>query len=108
MTINTADNTALGESMINSSLHSTASSMTIMFHASSPDGSDYDAIVPMVLTFDRDTSNFTISIDIIDDLIHELNEEFFGRLTTSDEDVVILNPQQTRVRIADNDGMPQV
>jgi hypothetical protein len=78
-----------------------------LFHGSSPDGSDYDAIVPMVLTFDRDTSNFSIPIDIIDDLIHELSEEFLGRLTTSDGDVV-LGPQQTIVRIADNDGMPQV
>ena len=78
-----------------------------MFHNSSPDGSDYNAIVPRVLVFDRNTSSFSIPIDIIDDLVHELNEQFLGGLTTSDEDV-ILDPQQTRVRIADNDGMLQL
>ena len=61
----------------------------------------------MVLTFDRDTSSFVIPIDIIDDQVHELTEYFFGGLVTSDEDV-ILNPQQTRVRIEDNDGMLQL
>ena len=61
----------------------------------------------MVLTFDRDTSSFSIPIDIIDDLVHELREYFFGGLVTSDEDV-ILNPQQTRVRIEDNDGILQL
>ena len=74
---------------------------------STPDGSDYNAIVPRVLTFDRDTSSFSIPIDIIDDQVHELREQFFGGLVTSDEDV-ILDPQQTRVRIEDNDGMLQL
>lgn len=60
-----------------------------------------------MLVFDRNTSSFSIPIDIIDDLVHELNEQFLGGLTTSDEDV-ILDPQQTRVRIADNDGMLQL
>lgn len=64
-------------------------------------------MAPRVLTFDRDTSSFSIPIDIIDDQVHELSEEFFGRLSTADGDV-ILDPQETRVRIADNDGMPQV
>lgn len=63
--------------------------------------------MPRVLVFDRNTSSFSIPIDIIDDLVHELNEQFLGGLTTSDEDV-ILDPQQTRVRIADNDGMLQL
>ena len=82
--------------------------MTIVpYLISTPDGSDYNAIVPMVLTFDRDTSNFSIPINIIDDQVHELDEQFFGDLVTSDEDV-ILDPQRTRVRIADNDGMLQL
>ena len=74
---------------------------------STPDGSDYNAIVPMVLTFDRDNSSFSIPIDIIDDLVHERREQFFGGLVTSDEDV-IFDRQQTRVRIEDNDGMLQL
>ena len=60
-----------------------------------------------MLVFDRNTSSFSIPIDIIDDLVHELSEQFLGSLATSDEDV-ILDPQQTGVRIADNDGMSQV
>ena len=78
-----------------------------MLYVSSLDGSDYNAVAPRVLIFDRDTSSFSIPIDIIDDQVHELSEEFFGRLSTADGDV-ILDPQETRVRIADNDGMPQV
>lgn len=69
-----------------------------------PDGSDYRAVAPTPLTFDRNNSIHSISIDIIDDQVHELNEDFFGRLSTVDEDV-ILDPQETRVRIADDDGM---
>lgn len=61
-------------------------------------------MVPRALTFDRNTSSFLIAIDIIDDQIHELSEDFFGRLSTTDGDV-ILQPQGTRVRITDNDGM---
>ena len=78
-----------------------------LLYVSSLDGSDYSAVAPRPLTFDRDTSSFPIPIDIIDDQVHELSEDFFGHLSTTDEDVV-LDPQETRVRIADNDGMPQV
>ena len=61
-------------------------------------------MVPRALTFDRNTSSFLITIDIIDDQVHELSEDFFGRLSTTDGDV-ILQPQETRVRITDNDGI---
>ena len=61
-------------------------------------------MAPTSLTFDADNLNFSIAVDILDDLVHELNEDFFGRLSTADGDVV-LQPQETRVRIADNDGM---
>ena len=74
---------------------------------STPDGSDYNFIAPRVLTFDRDTFSFSIPIKIIDNLVNELREQFFGDLVTSDEGVII-DPQQTRVRIADNDGMLQL
>ena len=73
-------------------------------YTSSSDGSDYSAIVPRALVFDRNTPNFSIAIDIIDDQVHELIEEFLSRLSTNDGDVT-LDPQQARVRIADNDGM---
>ena len=68
------------------------------------DGSDYTAIVPRTLTFDRNNLEFPIAINIIDDQVHELSEDFFGRLSSSDGDVFLMF-QQTRIRIEDNDGM---
>ena len=61
----------------------------------------------MELTFDRDNSRFPIPVNILDDEIHELNENFLGELATSDEDV-ILTPEQTMIRILDNDGITYI
>ena len=69
-----------------------------------PDGVDYTSVGPIPLTFDRNNSEFPISIDILNDQVHELDEDFFGRLSTDDPDA-ILDPGQTRVRILDDDGM---
>ena len=71
------------------------------------DGSDYIGVVERLLTFDMNNSEFPIPIDIHDDDIHELDESFFGSLSTRDEDV-ILEPGQTTVRIQHNDGMVMV
>ena len=71
-----------------------------------PDGSDYIAVAPRSLIFDRNNSEFHIAINILDDQFYELNEDFFGHLSTADGDVV-LQPQETRVLIVDNDGMQQ-
>ena len=46
---------------------------------------------------------FAIPIDIVDDEIHELDENFFGRLSTVDEDA-ILQPGQTMIHILKDDG----
>ena len=73
---------------------------SILLHT---DGSDYTGVVPRLLTFDMNNSEFPITINIIDDNIHELDENFFGRLSTDDEDAV-LEPGQTRVRIQNDDG----
>lgn len=59
---------------------------------------------PRALTFNKNTSSFLIAINITDDQVHELSENFFGRLSTADGNV-ILQPQETRIHIADNDGM---
>ena len=67
------------------------------------DGSDYTGVVQRLLTFDMNNSEFPIAINILDDNIHELDENFFGRLSTGDEDAV-LEPGQTRVRIQNDDG----
>ena len=59
----------------------------------------------MTLTFNMNNLAFAIPIDIINDNIHELDENFFGHLATSDEDA-ILEPDQTIVNILNDDGMP--
>ena len=59
----------------------------------------------MTLTFNMNNLAFAIPIDIINDDIHELDENFIGHLTTSDEDA-ILEPDQTIVNILNDDGMP--
>ena len=46
---------------------------------------------------------FAIPIDIINDEIHELDENFLGRLSTVDEDA-ILQPGQTMIHILNDDG----
>ena len=71
------------------------------------DGSDYTGVGPRVLTFDMNNSEFPIVIDIHNDDVHELDESFFGRLSSSDEDA-FLEPHQTTVRIRNNDGMVKV
>ena len=71
------------------------------FHS---DGSDYHAVAPRSLIFDRNNLEYPITINILDDQFYELNEDFFGCLSTADGNVV-LQPQETRIRIADNDGM---
>ena len=70
-------------------------------------GSDYTGVVQRLLTFDMNNSEFPIPIDIHDDDIHELDENFFGTLSTGDVDA-ILEPGQTIVRIQNDDGMVRV
>ena len=67
-----------------------------------PVGSDYTGVGQRALTFDMENSEFPIAIDIINDNTPEVLENFFGRLSTSDEDV-ILDPGQTTVHILDDD-----
>lgn len=61
---------------------------------------------PVQRTLDENNLKLEISfnIRILDDQIHELNEFFIVRLSSIDTDV-ILSPQETRVRITDNDGI---
>ena len=69
-----------------------------------PAGSDYTAVRPTVLTFDMNTLQLAIPIDITDDEVQELDETFFVSLTTIDEDV-LLEPGQTTVQIMRDVGM---
>ena len=68
------------------------------------DGSDYTVVGQTQSILDRNNLEFHISFNIFDDQIHELNEYFFVTLSSNDTDIV-LNPQKSRVCIADNDGM---
>ena len=68
------------------------------------DGFDYVEMT-QTLTFDRDTTSFTIPVTLINDNVHEMNEEFFGLLTTvEDFYVVIFDPFFTIIQIMDEDG----
>ena len=59
----------------------------------------------MTLTFNMNNLAFAIRINTINDNIHELDENFIGHLTTSDENA-IQEPDQTIVNILNDDGMP--
>ena len=70
------------------------------------DGSDYQAVGPISLTFDRNTDSRDIMIPIIDDNIHEATEQFRGQLTTTEDPrILTLNPQNTNIQINDDKGM---
>lgn len=56
------------------------------------------------LALDENNLELEIPFNILDNQIHELNKFFIVRLSSTDTDVV-LNPQETRVRLADNDGI---
>ena len=57
----------------------------------------------MQLILDKNNNSLELEFDIIDDQIHELDEFFVVHLSSTDTDIV-LNPQDTIVRIANNDG----
>lgn len=54
------------------------------------------------LTFDENINMATIPISILNDNINEVLERFIARLTTSDEDVILM-PDEAIVEIRDND-----
>ena len=56
------------------------------------------------MTFDTNNVQFAIPIDIVDDEIQELDENFFVFLTTSNDNV-ILDPGHTTVQITRDVGM---
>jgi len=67
-----------------------------------PDGLDYSART-QTLTFDQNNVGFNVSIPVLNDDIHEPEEDFFGRLMTDDEDA-LLSPNTTRIHIVDDDS----
>ena len=65
-------------------------------------GTDYGVVGPMQLTLDEN-KHLEFPFDILDDQIHEFSEFFVFHLSSADTDIV-LSPQDTTVRIADDDG----
>ena len=55
------------------------------------------------LIFSQNDTRVCFNVSIIDDNIHEQDEVFFVKITTSDPQV-ILSPRQTNLTINDNDG----
>ena len=80
--------------------------MCVMFSLSpSSAGEDYTDIGTQVLVFDRDREFYDIMVPIIDNDIHELDEEFTASLSTEESSAILtLNPDNTVVRILDDEG----
>lgn len=66
-------------------------------------GRDFVSLQPQQLTFDAGTPYNTIAINIIDDDSFEINEQFWGALSTVDTDIT-LSPAEMTIRITDDDG----
>ena len=60
---------------------------------------------PIPLTFNRNDTQFDISIPIINDNVNEPDETFGGILSTSESSrVVQLNPPSATITIQEDDG----
>ena len=68
-----------------------------------PAGLDYAAISGMVLTFTPSVTEISISIAITNDELVEIDENFFGVLTTN-SDRVTVDPAEAEVIIVANDS----
>lgn len=75
------------------------------FPSPSSAGEDYTDIGTRVLIFDRDQVSFDIMVPILDNNIHELDEEFTASLSTEESGAILtLNPDNTVIRILDDEG----
>ena len=57
----------------------------------------------MTFIFNQGTTEASIPVTLVDDNIHELDENFFGSLGTADPDVM-LNPAAATYTIVNDDG----
>lgn len=74
-----------------------------------PDGSDYTDPGTLTFIFNRDETSFEVMIPLIDDDVHELNENFFASLASNeDANILTLNPANATVNILDNEGIQRV
>lgn len=67
-------------------------------------GIDYTTVGPLQLIFDEENLEYLIPVSITDDQIHEVDKVFFGHLSSNETDIV-LEPDEIKICIADNDGM---
>ena len=95
-----------GRTEVNESIFSVCMCVCVMFSLSpSSAGEDYTDIGTQVLVFDRDREFYDIMVPIIDNDIHELDEEFTASLSTEESSAILtLNPDNTVVRILDDEG----
>ena len=68
-----------------------------------PAGLDYTAISGMILTFTPSVNEINISVTITDDNLVEIDENFFGVLTTTASGIII-DPREAEVTILDRDS----
>ena len=78
--------------------------MSITSTTSGPE--DYGSPSDSILTFSPGTTSVPVSISIDNDNIDEVLENFFASLTliSSEEDNVLLEPNEAEIFIVDNDG----
>ena len=63
---------------------------------------DYTMVNSTNVTFDPNHLSHVMNVTVVDDVIHEGMQQFFGSLSTTDR-AVILQPERGNVNITDND-----
>ena len=66
---------------------------------------DYSAVSGFSVVFGPDEEVKTVEVPIVNDDLLEEDENFFGRLVTSDPDVDVINPN-AEVTIIDDESKP--
>lgn len=78
----------------------------LFFSSYSLAGDDYLDTGILSFTFDQDNVAYEVMVPLINDDIHELNENFFAFLSTQESmSILILNPANATVNILDEEGM---
>ena len=64
--------------------------------------SDYTSVSPTNVALGPNQLSHIVKVTVVDDLIHEDKQQFFGSLSTTDK-AVVLQPEIGNVNIIDND-----
>ena len=80
--------------------------MTGLYHPSAATGEADFRSTSVILQFSASVLSRTVTIEIINDVFLEMNEEFTSMLTLNTTDVsVMLMPREATITILDNDRM---